>query len=155
MSRNEEAAEEREGVLRIGVSLPANLLREFDEIIGKIGYTSRSKALADAIRDFIDKYHWLREEEETVITGALTLIYTIEKRNLPEEILEIQHKYEDVISASMHIHLDESRCLEILAIRGSRSRIKKLAEELSAKKGVEQVKVITTYYRGKSHSEGE
>jgi CopG family nickel-responsive transcriptional regulator len=55
--------------------------------------------------------------------------------------MEIQHKFRDIISSTTHIHLEEDKCLEIIAVKGRSGEIRKLAQELMAKKGVKQVKI--------------
>ncbi len=62
-------------LMRIGVSLPDNLLGRFDEIITKRGYSSRSEGIRDAIRNYILNYEWMNEVEGDRI-GIISLIYT-------------------------------------------------------------------------------
>jgi len=49
-------------IIRVGVTFPPDLLRDFDEIVGKMGYESRSKAVQDAVRMFVSEKKWLQEE---------------------------------------------------------------------------------------------
>ena len=46
---------------RIGVSLPENLLKNFDGIILQRGYSSRSEGIRDAIRNYIVSYEWMSD----------------------------------------------------------------------------------------------
>ncbi|MFQ6063803.1 MAG: ribbon-helix-helix protein, CopG family, partial [Methanosarcinales archaeon] len=48
-------------MMRIGVSLPNNLLEKFDEIIARRGYSSRSEGIRDAIRTYILNYEWMSD----------------------------------------------------------------------------------------------
>jgi CopG family nickel-responsive transcriptional regulator len=59
---------------------------------------------------------------------------------LLNHIVEVQHKFENVVVSSMHVHLSEDKCLEIIAVRGKADNIKKLSQELMTKKGVKQLK---------------
>jgi CopG family nickel-responsive transcriptional regulator len=45
-------------VVRFGVSLPAELLAAFDELISKKGYDSRSEAIRDLLRNYIADEAW-------------------------------------------------------------------------------------------------
>ena len=45
--------------MRIGVSLPDNLLGKFDEITKKRGYSSSSEGIRDAIRSYISYHEWM------------------------------------------------------------------------------------------------
>ncbi|MCX7662017.1 MAG: nickel-responsive transcriptional regulator NikR [Candidatus Omnitrophica bacterium] len=121
---------------RFGVSLPQELIEEFDKLIKKKGYTNRSKALADLIREELIKKEW-EEEEESV--GIITLLYNHHKRQLMDKIVDLQHNFCKIILTDQHIHLDHNNCLEIVAVRGKPKEIKKLADTLKAIKGVKNV----------------
>lgn len=60
------------GVSRFGVSVPPELLTEFDETIARMGY-DRSKAIQLAMRNFLTEYMW-KYEEEGVSSGTMTII---------------------------------------------------------------------------------
>ena len=127
-------------IVRVGVTFPPDLLKEFDETIGKMGYDNRSKAVQDSVRNFVNEYKWLREQKGTKI-GVLVLVYDHETRGLETVLTDTQHKYTDIISSSMHIHLSKRYCLETIALRGEAEQIRKLAEELGKKKGVKQTRL--------------
>jgi len=57
------------------------------------------------------------------------------------QIVEAQHKFENVVTASMHIHLAKDKCLEIIAVKGKASNIRSLSQELTTKKGVKELKI--------------
>ncbi|WP_457611927.1 ribbon-helix-helix protein, CopG family, partial [Methanocaldococcus sp.] len=59
---------------RISISIPAKLLKEFDEVIAEKGYASRSEAIRDAIRDYIIRYKWLQSMEGER-AGSVNVIY--------------------------------------------------------------------------------
>jgi CopG family nickel-responsive transcriptional regulator len=127
------------GVARFSVSLPPSLVREFDDSWSNMGYENRSKAVHDAFRTFISEYKWTREEVGE-IGGTITLLYYLDKPGLLNHIVEAQHKFENVVVSSMHIHLSKNKCLEIIAVKGRAASIKSLSEELVTKKGVKQLK---------------
>lgn len=127
------------GVIRFSVSLPPSLVEEFDGVWKSMGYGNRSKAIHDAMRAFISDFKWMQEEGR--VAGAVLVLYYLDKPKLLEKIMGIQHKFRDIISSTTHIHLEEDKCLEIIAVNGRVSEIKSLAQELMAKKGVKQVKV--------------
>ena len=56
-------------------------------------------------------------------------------------LIGAQHEHANVIYSSMHVHLSERDCLEAIAVKGEAQKIKKLAQELKAKRGVKQVKL--------------
>jgi len=126
-------------IVRVGVTFPPDLLKEFDEIIGKMGYDSRSKAIQDSVRLFVTEYKELREQKGTRV-GVLVMVYDHEVEGLEEALTNAQHKYGSVISSSMHVHLSDRECLEAIAVKGDAEEIRKLAQELATMRGVKQVK---------------
>ena len=48
-----------EGVSRISISVPPDLLRKFDEALKRLGYEERSKAVQAAMQSFVTKFKWL------------------------------------------------------------------------------------------------
>ena len=127
-------------VTRFSVSLPPGLVEEMDNAWKAMGYDSRSKAIHDAVRSFITEFEWMRKEMGK-ITGAVLVLHYLDKPGLLDEITGIQHKHQNVIPSTMHIHLEENKCLEIIAVRGGVQEVKNLAQDLMTKKGVKQVKV--------------
>ena len=129
-------------IVRVGVTFPPELLKEFDEITGKMGYESRSKAIQDAVRLFVSEKKWLQEEEEISQTRILLMVYDHEVKGLGRELTETQHHHSDLISSTMHIHLGERDCLEAIAVEGTASEIRHLSNELTTKKGVKILKAM-------------
>jgi CopG family nickel-responsive transcriptional regulator len=128
-------------IIRVGVTFPPDLLKDLDEVIGKIGYESRSKAIQDAVRLFVSERKWLQEEESTQ-TGVLLMVYDHEVKGLESELTEIQHHRTSLISSTMHIHIGEKDCLEAIAVKGKASEIRKLSNELTTKRGVKILKTM-------------
>ncbi len=127
---------------RIGISLPKNLLDRFDEILNFRGYSSRSEGIRDAIRTYITYYKWMADvkgERE----GVITMVYDHDQRGLLMTITDVQHEFHDIIKASLHSHVTQNRCLEVILVHGDGAQIKTLAERLMSQKGVESVKLTT------------
>jgi len=127
------------GVTRFSVSLPPSLVKAFDDSWKNMGYESRSKAAHDAFRSFISEYKWTREKAGEV-AGTIALVYYLDKPGLLNQIVEAQHKFENVVTCSMHVHLTKDKCLEIIAVKGKASDIRNLSQELMTKKGVKELK---------------
>lgn len=129
------------GVSRFGVSVPPELLKKFDEALERAGY-DRSKAIQLAMRNFLTEYKW-KHEDEGVAAGTVNLIYDHEVKGSEESLTDTQHHYRDIISSTMHIHLDDQTCLLVIAVKGQVNQIKKLAKELMKKRGMKQLKLVT------------
>jgi len=129
-------------LMRTCVSLPDNLLDQFDEIIKKRGYSSRSEGIRDAIRNYIINYKWMNEIEGERI-GTISLIYGHDQRGLVNNLTKMEHDYSDLVRSSVHVHLNHDNCLEIIMLRGEGKVIKEVAEKMMAFKGVKYLKLNT------------
>lgn len=127
-------------VVRLSVSLPSSLVNEFNRVWRNMEYTNRSKAVHDAIRNFISDYNWMGDGAEQVM-GAIVLLYYLNRPGLLNKIMKVQHEYENMISSTMHIHLTKDKCLEIIAVKGASKDLRNLAQRLTAHKGVKQLKL--------------
>ncbi len=129
-------------ISRFGVSLEEDLLRSFDRSIGQLGYATRSEAIRDMIRDHLIQKKVSGSKGE--IVGVVTLVYDHRTHRLGDTLADMQHKADVAINASLHIHLDENNCLEVIVIRGESQEVHGVAGRLIATKGVENGKFITT-----------
>jgi len=129
-------------IIRFGVSLDRVLLDRFDGLIGKKGYANRSEAIRDLIRDSLVTEEWESSPSETV--GSITIVYSHDTRELTDTLTDLQHHFCDAIISSMHIHLDEHNCLEVIVVRGKAKDIKAIADRLIGTKGVKHGKLTVT-----------
>lgn len=127
-------------IVRVGVTFPSELLSDFDRIIKDVGYRSRSKAIHDTVRAFVNEQKWLADVKGTK-AGTITLIYDHETRELESDLTDIQHHFKSIVCATMHVHISKEKCLETIAVRGEAEKIKRLAEKLKARRGVEEVRL--------------
>jgi len=127
---------------RISFSTPPTLLKQFDDSLSAIGYKDRSKALQIAMRNFINEYAWEKETERPGV-GVILFTYRHDSRGLQEALTDLQHEYRRIVNSTTHIHLDESRCLEIVSVRGKMEQIQDLARGIMNRRGVMQLKLST------------
>jgi CopG family nickel-responsive transcriptional regulator len=131
-----------EQAARFSASLAPALLRDFDQMTREKGYSNRSLAIADMIRDQLVEHRQKSGNEE--IAGTITLVYDHHKQHVQATLTDIQHDHHDVIISTLHVHLDHHNCLEVLVVRGMASRIRRIADELVAAKGVKHGKLTVT-----------
>ena len=129
-------------ISRFGVSLEEDLLRSFDRSIAELGYGNRSEAIRDLIRDHLIQKRVSKGEGN--IVGVVSLVYDHRTHRLGDLLTDMQHKAQVAVNASLHIHLDEHNCLEVIVIRGGAQKVHEVAGKLIATKGVENGKLITT-----------
>jgi len=127
---------------RFGVSLEQDLLAAFDISIGGMGYQNRSEAIRDLIRD-----HLIQKkvgQSDTEVIGVVTLVYDHRIHHLSDVLADMQHKATVTVNASLHIHLDQHNCLEVIVIRGRADKVHEVASKLIATKGVQNGKLVIT-----------
>jgi CopG family nickel-responsive transcriptional regulator len=130
------------GVARFTVSLPADLLEQLDAMTAMKGYTNRSLAVADMIRNHLVEHRQQRGTEE--IAGTITLVYDHHKHHVQEALTDLQHDHHEAILSTVHVHLDHHNCLEVLLMRGRAALVKQIADQLIAAKGVKHGKLTVT-----------
>ena len=125
---------------RIGVAIESDLLARFDRFIEKQGYSNRSEAFRDLVRDKL--VGAAVEAPDAPVVGTVTLIYDHHFRMLPNKLMDIQHGYHDIVIATTHAHLDHNTCLEVVVVKGSGHRVRKLADLLIGAKGVRHGRLV-------------
>jgi CopG family transcriptional regulator, nickel-responsive regulator len=103
------------GITRFGMSIDSSLVKKFDALIAKKGYSSRSSAIQDLIRDKLVEEEWEAGDLDTV--GTITIVYNHHTRELEHALTEMQHKAFHQIVSALHVHLDPHNCLEVLVVR--------------------------------------
>ena len=129
-------------VIRFGVSIDDKLLKKFDSVIEEKGYVNRSEAIRDLIRDLLVREETSAPDMEVI--GTLTLIYSHHESEIPEKLNDIQHGYHNNIISTVHVHLDEHHCLEVLLLRGMKNTVQSIADRLLSVKNVRHGKLTVT-----------
>ena len=129
-------------ITRFGVSIDDQLLGKFDELIARKGYTNRSEAIRDLIRDSLVQTEWESASQETI--GTITLVYNNHTHELSDLLTHLQHLHYGSIISTTHIHLDEGNCLEVLIVRGKGEEIKHISDLLISARGVKHGRLSLT-----------
>ncbi len=127
---------------RIGVAIDSELLAKFDDLIAKRGYTNRSEAFRDLIRDELVQKTW--ESPESDVVGTVTLVYDHHVRMLSEKLTDLQHDHHEQILSTLHVHLDHDNCLEVVVVKGKAKAVQAIAEKIISTKGVKHGRMILT-----------
>ena len=127
---------------RIGIALDSDLLKRFDRSIASRGYTNRSEAFRDLIRDRLVGER--TSAPDGVVVGSITLIYNHHAHGVTEKLTELQHEHHDLVVSTSHAHLDYDACLEVLIVHGKAARVEHLADLLIGLKGVQHGRLVMT-----------
>lgn len=128
-------------LIRFGVSLDEDLLKLFDQLIQKKGYSNRSEAIRDLIRDIIIRDEW--EDPKDKVVGTLTVIVDQKLNTITKKLAQSQGPLKEILS-TMHVQLDDENSLEVSAVKGCAKKVRELANELIGTKGVKHGSLVMT-----------
>jgi CopG family nickel-responsive transcriptional regulator len=123
----------------VSISLTRELLGSLDEFMRNKGYSSRSEAIRDAVRNLLSEYELSRLEKGKV-TSTITVISEHERHDVDERLTRLRHEHDDIVSGNMHIHLGKTYCLEIFITEGEVEKVLGFIGRIRAMRGIQQVK---------------
>lgn len=139
---------------RITITIDDDLLVAVDALCLRRGYTSRSEAFRDIVRDTLDR----RGTEDPKAPCIATLSYVFEhaSRDLAGRLTRAHHEQHDISVASMHVHLDHESCLEVSVLRGPAGALAAFADGVATQRGVRhpRLHLIPTKLSNVKHRHG-
>ena len=127
---------------RIGIALDSELLERFDRSIAQSGYTNRSEAFRDLIRDRLVNER--TAAPGAIVVGTVTLIYDHHAHGVGEKLTDLQHAFHHLVVSTSHAHLDYDSCLEVLIVHGKATEVEQFADRLIGLKGVQHGRLVKT-----------
>jgi CopG family nickel-responsive transcriptional regulator len=124
-----------QGVVRFGVAIEPELLKQFDALIGHKGYANRSEAIRALIRALLLE-SGARERGESEVIGTISLVYDHDAGDLTRRLTSLQHRFHYNIVSTLHVHFDEHNCLEVLVVKGKNSRVRSISDALIGMRGI-------------------
>ena len=121
--------------MRFSVAMPEDLLIQFDNLVAKRGLAkNRSEVIRDLVRDALAEEECAMPGEE--VMGTLTIVFQHHAGDVRDKLDRIQHEFCSQIIASLHIHLDEDTCMEVIILRGESGVIQTVSNMILGTKGV-------------------
>lgn len=130
---------------RISLAIERDLIERFDALVGRAGKGNRSEAIRDLIRKRLVEEEWERSKKDAV--ASLTLVYDHGKRELADRLVDAGHEHYQQVLATLHVHLDHDLCLEVMALRGKPTDLRRIAEHLIGLKGVKHGQLVMSSAR--------
>lgn len=127
---------------RIGVSLPARLLAQVDQMVAERGLPGRSQLIAELIRHEVADVD--RDGGDGVRAGTITLIYRADSGRVRHALARVQSEFVKEVISSQHVFLEDDQSLEVLLVQGSVERLQQLCDRLRGVRAVQQLKLVTT-----------
>ncbi|HUV04041.1 MAG TPA: nickel-responsive transcriptional regulator NikR, partial [Armatimonadota bacterium] len=106
------------------------------------GYSNRSEAIRDIMRDYLVEGEW--ESGQGEVVGTVTIVYDHHVRELSNVLTNLQHGFHDAILCTTHVHLDEHNCLEVVVVKGTSEQVRAIADRLISTRGVKHGKLVCT-----------
>lgn len=127
---------------RITITIERDLVERLDALIAHAGLGNRSEAIRDLVRKRLIEQDLATDRTPAV--GALALVYDHEKRELADRLLAAGHEHHEAMLATLHVHLDDRHCLEVVAMRGRAGELRHIADHMRGMKGVTHGELVLT-----------
>ena len=124
--------------MRTSFNIPDAVVEEFDQVWQDEGLKNRSRAVREAMQEYIESHSRLEDISDDVIA---LVAFDYRHHEVIEELHSVQHDYQDVILNTSHTHQGEW-CLESLFCQGTGERIRELTYRLRDFDGVNRVKIM-------------
>jgi CopG family nickel-responsive transcriptional regulator len=141
-----------ESLVRFGVAMDAELLADLDRIVDARRST-RSEILRDLVRAEVGRARSLSSADAV---AALTVVYDHHVRDLTEKLTEMQHSLGASVRSSMHVHLSDDYCMEVIVLHGRANELREVANRILATRGVKRggMELITDIPHDHAHEHG-
>lgn len=124
--------------MRTSLNVPDDVLDAFDETWQAEGLDSRSRAVREAMREYVESH-----DELEAAAGEVTavLAYDYEHTEVIHDLHDVQHEYGEVITATNHVHRGDW-CLETAFCQGPAEEVRQLVYRLRDFDAVARVTVM-------------
>lgn len=130
-------------LMRFSVAMPEDLMGALDDYVARRGNgKNRSEVIRDLVRDALVSEDV--EDPEASVYGTLTMVFNHHASDLRDKLDDIQHAHVKEIVSTVHVHVDQHNCLEVVLMRGKSSVIRGIADALLGTKGVMNGKLVVT-----------
>lgn len=133
---------------RITMTIDDDLMAELDRFMSSRNYQNRSEALRDLARAGIES-----ARDDSAMPGdehvaALVYVYDHDVRELSKRLAKSYHDHHAASVATLHVHLDAERCMEVAVLRGRAGELHTLAARVIAERGVRYGRLVLAPLKG-------
>lgn len=125
--------------MRTSLNIPDEDLAAFDTVWQAEGLESRSRAVREAIQEYVETHTRL---EDTAGEVVAVVAFDYEHHEVIRPLHDVQHDFQDVIGATSHTHQGDW-CLEAVFCRGPAERVRELVYRLRDFDSVGRVKIMS------------
>ena len=131
-------------IQRFGVSIGSGLLEKFDDMITEKGYTNRSEAIRDLIRNKLVETEWGKSTDAHASIGTITIVYDHHTREIGDRLTDLAHDHHNLVMSSMNVHLTHKSRLEGMLVKGCGKEIRAFSDRVISIRGVKHGKLVIT-----------
>lgn len=119
---------------RITLALTDETAELFERLIRERGYSNRSEAFRDILRQIDADEKIARGEGECA--AVVSYVYNHHERRLAARMTERQHEHPEIVHSVMHVHLNHEECLEAMVLFGPMHEVRDVADGILSEPGV-------------------
>ncbi|MEP0824457.1 MAG: CopG family ribbon-helix-helix protein [Nitrososphaera sp.] len=122
----------------VSVSLNDEILREIDKLQKALGFSGRSEIVRAGIRSLLAE-----ERDRQNLSGRIfAVLLVIHDEKSDDQVTEMGHDYDKVISTHIHNKIGGDKCLEIFLLKGDAEEITDMTKKFQSNKKTDYVKLI-------------
>ena len=126
----------------VSLSVEHELINKFDKIVKREGFKSKSEAFRSALHDFVLKYEFKESEKDEMVEMILGFSY-VDSLKIRNSLSRIQHEYLTEMKETLHRHIFNNICFELVILHGTRKELQPFANRIRMTRGVESFFVST------------
>ena len=131
-----------EKLIRFSITVPEDLLNEFEGSCYAENRENRSEAIRNLMRGYISSERWKSDTGE--VCAIISIVYDHHINELTRKLTSTQHDFGSVIICSTHVHLNHETCLECVITKGLANDIHKFIEALRDIRGIKSLSFNVT-----------
>lgn len=120
---------------RFTISIDDDLAQLFDDYLERYGYSNRSEAFRDLIRNLLAGLE-VQNNPDAQCIGILSYAYNHHERQLAMRMTEHQHAHTEAVISTMHVHATHDECVESVVLRGTAIEVQAISQKLAVESGI-------------------
>ncbi len=122
----------------VSISLNDEILSELDKLQSSMGFSGRSEAIRAGIRSFVSE-----EKQKAELSGDVhAILLVVHNDDYDNEVTEIKHSYEDLITTHLHSKIDGEKCMELFMLNGSAEKVSFITKQFQINKKMDTIKLV-------------
>ena len=114
----------------VSISLSKDLLDDLNKLRKRLGFTGRSEIIRASVRTMLSE----EKKKEDLIGDIHALFLVTHDEKSDDEINNMRHTYDKLITTHLHNKIDRDRCLEIFVLKGDANQIRDITKLFQSNK---------------------